>query len=226
VITTPQLIDDLVKAADPVRRLRPPLLRAAVWLGFAACVLGLVAVVHGLRSDLAARFHDPVFLAGMAGALGTGILAAVASFRLSLPDASRGWLLLPAPALGLWLSTIGYGCLTDWISIGPDGLRIGDAVRCFAILIMISLPLWIAMLAMLRHAAFLRPAAVSAMVGLAVAAMSMFALALLHNLEATVMILVFNIGIAGLIAGACSLAGRHMLTFTASRLVPTPINRP
>jgi len=226
VTTTPQLIDDLVRAADPVRRLRPPLVRAGLWLAIAACVLGLVTIVHGLRSDIAARFQEPVFVIGMAGALGTGILAAIASFRLSLPEASRRWLLLPVPALGLWLSAIGYGCLTDWISIGPNGVRIGEAVRCFAILILISVPLWVAMLAMLRYAAFLRPTTVSAMVGLAVAAMSMFALSLLHDLEATVMILVFNIGIAGIIAGTCSLVGRNMLTWMALRLGPTPVNRP
>jgi len=227
VTTTPQLIDDLVRAADPVRPLRPPLVRAGLWLAFAACVLGLVAIVHGLRSDIAARLQEPVFVIGMAGALGTGVLAAIASFRLSLPEASRRWLLLlPAPALGLWLSTIGYGCLTDWVSIGPDGVRIGDAVRCFAILILISVPLWVAMLAMLRYAAFLRPTAVSAMAGLAVAATSMFALSLLHNLEATVMILVFNLGVAGLIAGSCSVAGRSVLTWMALRLAPASFNRP
>lgn len=223
--TTPQLIDDLVKAAEPVRRLRPPLIRAGLWLGFAACVLGLLFVVHGLRSDIAARFSEPVFVTGMAGALATGILAAIASFRLSLPEASRRWLLLPAPALMLWLSMIGYGCLTDWVSIGPNGLRLGESARCFATLLLISIPLWIAMLAMLRHAAFLRPTMVSVMAGLAVAAMSMFALALIHDLDATIMILAWNIGVGSVIAGTCSVAGRDVLTWMALRLAPAPARR-
>lgn len=223
--STQHLIDDLVKAAAPVRRLRPPLLRAGLWLAFAAIVLSLIAVAHGLRSDIAARLHEPVFVLGMVGALVTGILAAVASFRLSLPDASRWWLLLPVPTLGLWLSTIGYGCLTDWVNIGPDGVRMGEAIRCFATLLLTSVPLSVAMLVMLRYAAFLRPTAVSAMGGIAVAAMTAFALSLFHVLEATMMILVWNVGVTAVIAGIGSLAGRSVLTSLASRLAPAPAER-
>ena len=84
----------------------------------------------------------------------------MASFKFSLPDRSRWWMLLPAPALAVWVSTIGYGCLTDWVSMGPDGVRMGEAVRCFATLLLTSVPLSIAMLVMLRHAALLRPTAV------------------------------------------------------------------
>jgi hypothetical protein len=46
-------------------------------------------------------------------------------------DTSRVWLLLPLPALALWISAIGYGCLTEQVNIGPDGAHLGDAVRCF-----------------------------------------------------------------------------------------------
>ena len=62
----------------------------------------------------------PIFVVGMLGALATGILAAVASFKVSLPDSSRWWLVLPVPALVIWVSTISYGCLTDWVSIGSE----------------------------------------------------------------------------------------------------------
>ena len=98
---TPDLIDTLVEYATPVRRLRPPLIRAALWLLFAALVLGLLAVVHGVRPDLAERLQQPIFVIGMFGALATGVLAAIASFKVSLPDGSRWWLLLPVPALVL-----------------------------------------------------------------------------------------------------------------------------
>ena len=54
---TPDLIDSLVEAATPVRRLRPPLIRAALWLLLAAIVMGLLAVAHGLRSDIAMRLQ-------------------------------------------------------------------------------------------------------------------------------------------------------------------------
>jgi hypothetical protein len=223
VTKTPELIDTLVECATPVRRLRPPLVRAGLWLMLAALVLGLIALAHGLRPDIAARLRQPVFALSMIAALATGILAAIASFQTSLPDGTRWWLLLPVPALAVWISTLGYGCLTDWVNIGPNGLRMGEAARCFATLLLTSVPLSTAMLVMLRYAALLRPTESSTMGGLAVAAMTAFALSLVHDLDASVMILLWNLGVVALIAGLASLFGRPMFAWTASRLTPTPI---
>jgi hypothetical protein len=220
---TPDLIDTLVECAVPVRRLRPPFVRAGSWLLLAALVLVVIAIAHGIRTDIVEQLRQPVFVVGMLGALATGILAAIASFRLSLPDTSRAWLLLPAPSLLLWVSTIGYGCLTDWVSLQPDGIRMGEAVRCFATLLLTSVPLSIAMLVMLRYAALLRPAAVSVSGGLAVAAITSFALTLFHDLDATIMILIWNLGIAALIAGLAGAFGQSMLAWTARRLMPTAL---
>jgi hypothetical protein len=157
VTKTPDLIDALVETATPIRRLRPPIVRAGLWLAFAAIILGLIAIAHGVRPDFSDCVRQPLFVLGMLGALATSILAAVASFQLSLPDSSRLWIVLPLPALALWVVTIGYGCLTDWVSMDPNGVHMGEAVRCFATLLMTSVPLSIAMLVMLRYAALLRP---------------------------------------------------------------------
>jgi len=218
VTKTPELIDALVETATPVRRLRPPIVRAGLWLAFAATVLGLIAIAHGVRPDFSDRVRQPLFILSMLGVLATGILAAVASFRISLPDSSRLWIVLPLPALALWVLTIGYGCLTDWVSIEPNCVHIGEAVRCFATLLMTSVPLSIAMLVMLRYAAMLRPLEVSVMGGLAVAAVTALALSLFHDLDATVMILIWNVGSGVLIAALGSLFGRSMLTWMASHL--------
>jgi hypothetical protein len=220
VTKTSDLINTLVEDAVPVRRLRPPLFRATLWLLFATFILGLIAIAHGVRPDLSERLQEPVFVVGMFGALASGLLAAVASFRVSLPDASRLWMLLPVPAVALWISTIGYGCLTDWVSVDPDGVRLGEAIRCFATLLMTSVPLSIAMLVMLRYAAMLRAVEVSVVGGLAVAAITAFALSLFHDLDASVMILIWNLGVAALIAGLASLFGRPMFTWMAARLTP------
>jgi len=222
VTKTPDLIDALVETATPVRRLRPPIIRAGLWLAFAAIMLGLIAIAHGLRPDFFDRVRQPLFVLSMLGALATSILAAVASFRLSLPDSSRLWIVLPLPALALWVATLGYGCLTDWVSMDPDGVHMGEAVRCFATLLMTSVPLSIAMLVMLRYAALLRPLEVSVMGGLAVAAVTAFALSLFHDLDATVMILIWNLGSAVLIAALGSLFGRSMLTWMASHFTTLP----
>jgi hypothetical protein len=213
VITTPELIELLATRAKPVRRLRPPLLRAAFWLVLAALVFGLLAVAHGTRSDLAQQLARPVFALGLAASLITGALAAAAAFLLSLPDRSRAWCLLPVPALILWISTVSYGCLTHWVDIGPDGMRMGEAVRCFATLLVTSLPLSLGLFVMLRHAAWLRPTAVTLTGGLAVAAMAASALSLFHNIDATVMVLIWNFGVAGIVVGISYLLGHRASAF-------------
>ncbi len=211
MIRTPDLIASLAANMKPVKRLRPPIVRAMFWLMLAAAVLTLLAINQGIRPDLAQRLREPAFATSLAAAIVTGVLAAVAAFLASLPDRSRLWLLLPVPALIVWLSNVGYQCLTDWVAIGPDGMSPGEAARCFATLALTSLPLSLAMLAMLRYAAPLRPTAVTLMGSLAVAAMTAIALSLFHMVDASVMILMWNVGVAALFAGLGGLFGRRML---------------
>lgn len=217
MIKTPDLIASLAANATPVRRLRPPVFRAACWLLLAAVILTLLAVSQGIRPDLVQRLRDPGFGASLAGSLLTGVLAAVAAFLLSLPDRSRLWLLLPVPALIVWLSNIGYQCLVEWIAIGPDGVSLGEAVRCFATLVLTSLPLSLAMLVMLRYAAPLRPIAVALTGSLSVAAITATALSLFHATDATVMILMWNLGTAVLFVGLAGAFGRSMFRWVAPR---------
>lgn len=199
MITTPQLIDALAASAKPVRRLRPPLVRTGLWLLLAAAVFGLLALSRGARPDLAQQLAQPIFVVGIVASLATGVLGALASFLVSLPDRSRAWLLLPIPTLVIWVSTVSYGCLTNWVSLGSSGIRLGEVANCFATLILTSLPLSIALFIMLRFAAWFRPTAVTLMGSLAVAAMTATALSLFHAFDATIMILVWNLGVAAMI---------------------------
>jgi len=215
MITTPDLIGALAANLAPVRRLRPPVTRALSWLLLAALLLAVLAVSQGIRPDLAQRLHGPSFILGVAGASLTGILAAVAAFMLSLPDRSRFYLVLPAPALVLWLSTIGYQCLTNWVSLEPNGIRLGETARCFATLVLTSLPLSLAMVVMLRYAAPLRPMSVTLTGSLAVAAITATALSLFHDLDATVMILMWNLGTAALFVGIGGALGGKMFSWAA-----------
>ncbi|HKJ74665.1 MAG TPA: DUF1109 domain-containing protein [Alphaproteobacteria bacterium] len=200
MIKTPDLIDSLASEATPVKRLRPPLLRALIWLAIGVGVLAIVGLIEGFRPDLATRLHQMSFDANVAGAALTGVLAAIACFMLSLPDRSRLWTLLPLPALILWMSTLGYQCLTDWVSIGPNGIQLGESVDCFVVVALTSLPLLVVLLVMLRHAAPLRPISAIITGSLAVAAISATAHLLIHihEQDATIMIILWNLGLAAL----------------------------
>ncbi len=140
----------------------------------------------------------------------TGICAAIAAFVVSLPDRSRLWALLPLPPLFVWLANIGYQCFGGWVSLPPGAVTVEAASSCFATLVLTSLPLSLVMLIMLRYAVFLRPLSVILLGSLAVSAIASTALSMFHPLDATVMVLGWNLGTAVLFTGIGWLFGRMM----------------
>ena len=216
MITTPDLIESLVARAEPVRRLRPPLARAAAWLLFAGLMLVLMVAIKGLRPDLGLSLRQPGFAIDVAAALATGILAAVAAFIVSLPDRSQLWLWLPVPALLVWIVNIGHSCLTAWVDLQP-GMHLGDETGCVAALVLTATPLALTLLLMLRHTALFNPTPVAIVGSLAVAGITASLLPLFHNHDASVLILVWNLGIAALLTSAAGAFGRRMFTWVGPR---------
>jgi hypothetical protein len=220
VTETNELINVLVECAIPMHRLRPPLARASLWVCLAGLMLLLLFVGHGVRADLVQKLREPDFVVALAASLASGILATIAAFMIMLPDRSRWWLLLPTPAIVVWFATIGYGCLTDWVNIGPDGVQLGETAACFGLILWISAPLAIALMVMLRYAAFLRAGAVVMMGSLAVAGISTAAHSVLHDHDATALILLWNLGPVALITGMAGLFGCDAFRSMAARLMP------
>lgn len=142
--------------------------------------------------------------------------------RRRLADRSRFWLLLPVPALVTWFSTNGYQCLTNWISFDANGMRFGETARCFATLVLTSRRLSLTMLVMLRYAAPLRPTAATLTGSLAVAAITAAAFSLFHDLDATIMILMWNLGTATIMIGLGALFGKRLFSWVAPRSLSHP----
>lgn len=208
MIETDDLIDRLAAGAAPVKRLRSPLVRTAAWLLFAAATIAALALLLGVRPDWGVRICQPVFQLGMIASMATGALAALAAFLVSLPDRSRLWLLLPAPAACIWISTIGLGCLTAWVPVTGADLAPHEVLRCVATLLLSSMPLSALMFWMLRHAAALRPSGTVLAAGLAAGALTATALSVVHRFDASVLILAWNLGAAGLVLAADAAVGR------------------
>lgn len=211
MLTTTDLIEKLAGNLAPVRRLRPPLVRACGWVLLAIAIVALLGVAHGLRGDIVHRLHEPVFVTALAAAIGTGVLAAISVFYVSQPDRSARWLLLPVAPLLLWVSTVTYGCLSDWVSMGPSGMQPGETQRCFATLLLTSLPLALALFAMVRRAVPLRPTPISIAGGIAIGAFAAAALSLLHDLDASAMVLIWNLATTGVLAALGGTVGRRFL---------------
>ncbi|KWI72564.1 NrsF family protein [Burkholderia ubonensis] len=214
--STSELIEALVADSAPVRPLRQPLWRAAGWLTFAVLLLVCIATAHGLRPDLSLKLHESAYVAAIVAAIVTAVLAVVAAFITSVPGRSLRWLLLPLPALLVWISTIGYGCLTNWVQIGPDGLSPGETARCFATLVLTGVPLSSTLLIMLRHVARLAPMPAAMAGSVAVSAMTAVALSLFHPVDATVLILAWNVGLTAVLLIGSAWYGPRLFHWIAS----------
>ena len=204
--TTDQLIHRLTQDARPVRRLRPPFVRVAIWI--ASVAAGATAIVSALADVpvFMARTQDTRQMIELAATLSTGVLAIVAAFEMSLPDRARAWALLPLPTLALWIGSAGTGCVQNWIAGVPSDLA--ESADCFGIIVATSLPLGIALLWMLRRAKPLSPGPVAAMGGLGIAGISAFLLQFFHPFDVTVIDLAIHAVAVALVVGLSAWSAR------------------
>lgn len=205
--STEALIAELAQGLAPVKRLKPPMARAAGWLvGVALLAAVAVALLANLDIFLR-RASDPRQMVELFATLLTGVTAVVAAFHLSLPDRPRAWALLPLPFLALWLATAGFGCWREWVVNGPDGRTLGQSADCFAVLVGSSLPMAALLIWRLGKARPLDPGLVTLVGGLGIAALGGLVLQFFHPFEVTLMdLLAHLIGVAVVIA-ACALVG-------------------
>ncbi len=190
--STDRLVERLAAGAAPVRRLRPPMRRAALWLG----VVGLVGVAAVLlfadMGEFERRARHPELLVELAGTLGTGLLATIAAFHLSLPDRSRWWAAVPLPTLALWLGGSGFGCYRQWLARPGAGWAVGESADCLMFIAGFGLPLVAALVFVLRRARPLAPLPVALMAGLGAASLAAFLLQFFHPFDVTLMDLAFH----------------------------------
>ena len=205
---TDQLIERLAADARPVRRLRPPLKRAGLWLLVVAVIASAAIAAFTDWRVFAERARDPRLVIEIIATLATGIAAVVAAFQVSLPDRSRQWLLLPLPPLAVWLASSGYGCYRHWLMVGPSGLELGDSAHCLRFILGASIPLGASLLIALRRASPLTPLPVGAAGGLGVGALAAFALQFFHPFDVTVIDLGVHVIAVALVVSAASAAQR------------------
>lgn len=206
--STEQLIAQLAAGAEPVRRLRPPLLRAVFWLIGVAVIGAIVVPLFGDFGLFAEKTRDPKFVLELVGTLLTGIAAVIAAFELSMPDRSPAWAWLPLPPLVLWLASSGYNCWRDWIELGDQGWHFGESAACFGTIVGFSIPLGIALIVFLARAKPLAPTLVAALGGLGVAGLAAFFLDFNHPIDASFLDLGWHAAAIGLVIVGTSLWGR------------------
>jgi hypothetical protein len=179
-----RLIRDLGADLAPVRRLPPPSLRALGWL----TVVAAVAIALATVANLSAMWHRlsaaPDMWLAVLGSTATAVLAAIAAFQLSLPDARRAWALLPLPGALLWIAASGFGCLRVWLAPDTHVADLSEARDCLMFIVGLSVPLSALLILMLRRACSLQPGLTAAVAGLAVAAAAATLLNFFHPFDA------------------------------------------
>ena len=196
-----------------MRRLRPPSVRAVIWLAVVAATAAVLAVV----ADLPAVWHRlggaPDMWLAVTGSTLTTILAAIAAFQLSLPDARRTWALLPLPAALLWIVASGVGCLRTWFLPGTHVADLSEARDCLIFIVGLAVPLSVLLIAMLRRAYPLQPALTALVAGLAAAAAAATLLNFFHPFDAAATDLTVHVFAVAIVIGAnWGLRGRLLAT--------------
>jgi hypothetical protein len=210
---TEKLIERLAEAAEPVRPLSHPWMRTAAWLLVAIPYVALVVLVVSPRADLLTKALEWRYLVEQLAALATGITAAIAAFATVIPGYDRKFLFLPALPLAIWLGSLGEGCVQDWIRFGPDGLSLQPDWFCFPAIVLVGAVPAIAIAVMLRRGAPLTPHVTAALGGLAAAGLGNFGLRLFHSQDASLMVLVWQVGTVFILTAMAAWAGRYLLNW-------------
>jgi hypothetical protein len=213
------LIRGLATGLAPVHRLPSPSRRALVWLA----AVGGIALALAPFADIAALWGRitaaPDMWLAVLGSLATTVLAALAAFELSLPDARRAWALLPLPAALLWIAASGVGCLRAWVLPQTHVAAMSEARDCLMFIVGLSLPLSALLIVMLRRACTLVPGLTAAMGGLAAAAAAATLLNFFHPFDAAATDLLVHAVAVVLVVAATRLVGMRTLAGTAHEYV-------
>ncbi len=210
-------LDHLVADLRPVKRLRKPWVRASGWL---AVVLA-VAVVLATQTDLPGVTHrlaatTDMWLAVVGSGL-TAVLAAIATFQLTLPDRRAAWALTPLPSLAIWVSASGLGCARSWLIPGTHDASLAETSHCLTFIIGVSVPLSVMLLVMLRRGYTMHPMLTGAMAGLAAAAAAATLLTFFHPFDASASDLAVHAIVVAFVVGVNIWLGSVILSRRLSR---------
>ena len=211
---TRDLIERLAGRADAVKPIGSPLRRTAIWTVLAAALIALVSTSFGVRPHLWQTMTSPGEAIEFIASVLTGLCAAYAAFQVSVPGRSGSWAWLPVLPLALWLGGIGVGCIGEVEAMGMAALGFqthsGECAR--AILVM-SLPLGLVMVLMVRHAGVVRPGPTAMLAALSAAALSSAGVSLFHHGETALMSLVWHGGMVAAISLASLAAGERLFAW-------------
>lgn len=209
-VETSKLIVALVADAKPVRRLKPPSVRAVLWC--LACIPAIALIVWiygGIGAEYSAELRQPSFVIESLACLLTGLTAAAAALNAAIPGRSQRLLLLPLIPLSVWLAALFYGCWHDWVTLGAAGVELDADWGCAGqTALMAILPGLLFVLLMRRLP--IRSAAIACVAALAIASFAVLGTSFYHTDDSSLAFLFWHVGAAAIITGAGFLIGRRL----------------
>jgi hypothetical protein len=155
---TEEFVERLALSVSPVRPLRTPWMRAALWSLATGLYFGVLTLLMTSRDDLALNAAEPLFTLQQLTAIATSLSAAAASFVSVVPGYSnRRVLLLPATAATAWLGSVVVGSPHAWNDMGLARLLLEREWPCVAVILLGSVLPASGLLFMLRRGAPLTP---------------------------------------------------------------------
>lgn len=215
-MNTDRLIDSLIADATPVRRLRPLPRRIMAWVGIALVLVIAETLVHGLRPDLNDCMTEWQFLTGTVAPMVTGALAAAGALIAAQPDRSERWLLLPVPALLLWIGGTTGGCLIDWAASDFSDVHLANTLECVTTVGIVSLVLAGLLYILLRPVLRAAPRGTIMVASLAAASIATAAHSLSHSIETSALLLIWSPGVAAAVFGLDLLVCRVLRAHAAT----------
>lgn len=206
-----ELIEQLVAQAQPVRRLRSPFTRTAIWLACSLPWVVAVVLIMGIRPDIGARLSDTRWLIEEGAIFATALMAAMAAFCAGVPGRPRWEHFLPLIPLTIWLGMLGVGCVEDWLALGRVAFVLRPDWQCLPSIVIVGLGPAVAMVVMIRRGSPIAPMTTTMLAALAAAGLAAVALRLFHQEDSSLMVLVWQAGTVFGLTCAASLAGTKIL---------------
>jgi hypothetical protein len=217
-VNTDRLIERLARDVEPVRRLRRPWVRAALWSLAASLYAIVLAVPLTSSHDFAVNTANPGFVAQQTAAIVMAFCAAVAAFASVIPGYSHSVLALPAVGVSTWLATLMSRVPQEWHAARLAGLADTHEWLCVPTIALTAVPPALALALMLRHGAPLSPRFSAALCLLAAAGLTNVVTCLASPHQSAIAVLVWH---GTTLLALCALAagiGRSVLPWR----VPIP----
>ena len=146
--------DGLVAELTPVRRLWPFGARFAVWTGAGAAMLAVVAGTS-CRPDIAARLHDPWFVAHLTVLLVAAAVVGGLALRAAVPGGEpRGAVLNGAAGLTAVALLLGLAAPSNPVSAD---VFVARGITCVLWTVVFATPPWVGLMLALRRGAPIAP---------------------------------------------------------------------